>query len=228
MSLRVVLSSPTYGMREPKPAAALMTAAFSCGNHGTKWVGAVCPDRMSFADSRNHVAEFVTENLQGEIDGVVWVDSDIVPRPDSIQRLLTTVETGPYDFLSGVYHARCGEHRPVFYHADAEGKLRQAVFYEMDKIVEVGAAGFGFVYTSLALLNAIKALPKPTARDGWFHYGEVSEDLYFCQLARQAGYKLYVDTGIQVGHLGDAAIVTRETYLAALTTRAGALPKEVK
>lgn len=227
--MRVVLTSPTYGMREPKPSSALMVAVMTAGNRGTRWLGDVSPDRMSFADARNHVAEFVTDHLADEADGVVWVDSDIVPAPDSIHRLLTTVEQGGYDFLSGVYHARNGEHRPVFYNVDERGKLRQGVFYEMDKIVEVGAAGFGFVYTSTRLLLAIKALPKPTERTGWFHYGEISEDLYFCQLARQAGFKLYVDTGIQVGHQGAAVTVTRDTYLAALAARSGGqLPKEMK
>ena len=38
-------------------------------------------------------------------------------------------------------------------------------------------------------------IPKP-----WFHWGEFSDDLYFCQKATAAGYPIYVDTQTPIGH----------------------------
>lgn len=230
--MRVLLASPTYGHAEPVCSRALRIAVMTASNHGHHWAGDASTDRMDFANARNHAAEFFLDHLCGlgtdGADGIVWVDSDTKPAPDSIQRLLYTVEFGPnapYDFLSGVYHDRRGEHRPSFYHTidEANFKVKQNILYEDNQILQEGACGFGFCFTSRKLLIAISELPGFSRERGksFFFYGDVSEDFHFCRLAAQAGFQLYVDTGIQIPHLGDPQFVTKETYLQALAAKSG-------
>jgi len=40
----------------------------------------------------------------------------------------------------------------------------------------------------------------------WFEHGRASEDLIFCDRAREAGFPIYCDLGSRIGHLTVAAI----------------------
>lgn len=64
------------------------------------------------------------------------------------------------------------------------------------------SVGTGFMLIDLKIM---KKLPKP-----WFFWksndkGEIveSEDYWFCRQAREAGYEVWVDLTIPVGHIGD-------------------------
>ena len=55
--------------------------------------------------------------------------------------------------------------------------------------------------------SVFKKLPHP-----WFSYEQddegntvVGEDMWFCRLARQAGFKIYCDKNVKIKHLGDYA-----------------------
>lgn len=230
--MRVIVASPTYGYVEPTCRAALMVATMTAARHGTDFIGFVAPDRMSFSDARNRCIELTLDQDPDLADGLLFVDSDIRPQPDSIWKLMRQVEEKKLDFVSGVYHHRAGEFRPCFYHMDDDGKLRNNILYEENVLKPEGASGFGFLWTSAKLILAIKSLPGFSKdQGGWFpdrrHGAETSEDLSFCKLARAAGFQLYVDTGIQVAHLGDVNFVTRETYLQSLVAKGGIPSKEV-
>ena len=219
--MKALFASPTYGSVDAKCVSFIRLATMSAAKHGTEWVGDISPDRLGYSDARNFVLEFLAKD-PSLADGIVWVDSDIVPASDSIQRLTTTAEKYGFDFLSGVYHQRRGGYRPCFFAWDEQSQgFRINRIYEMDQIKEVGACGFGFCWTSTKMIMAIKALPHFDPDHGsWFpdkRHGDLSEDLGFCLQAREAGFKLYVDSGIQVGHLGEAEVITRETYLQAIS-----------
>jgi len=58
--------------------------------------------------------------------------------------------------------------------------------------------------------DVFRSLPKP-----WFAVGPEpgSEVVYFCQKARQAGYKIFVDTNMPVDFMyANPVLVTEETY----------------
>ena len=226
--MKVWFASPTYGHVEPGCVSATRVAIMSASKHGIEWAGDISPDRMGYSDARNFVLETVTTQAT-QADGVFWQDSDIRPRSDSIQRLLHTAEKYGFDFLTGVYHHRRGGYRPCFYGWDeAANGFRINLIYEPDQIKPIAGCGFGFVYTSMKLIKAIEALPSfDPDRGKWFpdkRWGDVSEDLGFCLKAREAGFQLYCDSGIQVGHMGETEVITREAYLEGLS-KLGLTPK---
>jgi hypothetical protein len=218
--VKLLLASPTYGPVDPQCVTAIRAAVMTAGRHGTDWLGDLAPDRMTYSDARNVCAKVVAESPSLGMDGVVWVDSDMVPEPDSILKLVVTAQTHSFDFLSGVYHQRKGKHCPTFYRSDDAGLFLQSTIYPDNTIFPVDGCGFGFCFTSTKLILAIKSLPDfSEKRGGWFpdhHYGAVSEDLGFCKYATSAGFQLFVNSAIQVGHLGDSEVITRAHYLKAL------------
>jgi GT2 family glycosyltransferase len=65
------------------------------------------------------------------------------------------------------------------------------------ELIEVDAVGTGIM---LIRKKVFKELPEP-----WFYFkNDFSEDIMFCKEAKKAGYKIYVDTTLSVGHVGDS------------------------
>jgi len=207
----VALCSPTYGPVDPICAKSLRAAVMFAANRGVKWAGDSSPDKMGYGAARNTGVQHVLRTVP-DAHGIMWVDSDIEVGIDKIARLLDTANHGGYDFVSGVYHQRTGYHNPVFHGwSDEKQCFQPAQDYPPNTVGMADGCGFGFVYTSMRMLRDISLSEKFEARSGWFpdkrDVGGFGEDLTFCWLAKQAGYQLYVDSGVQVGHLGDACFV---------------------
>jgi hypothetical protein len=222
--MKVVLSIPTYGHVDPQCARSVRAAVMTAANHGTQWVGDYSTDRLSYGTGRNLVARTIIEEVDVPVDGIVWIDSDMIVPVDAIWRLLATVEKNSFDFLTGIYHQRGGEHLPVVYiHNPKTDRFNQASMYPEKSIVKLDACGFGFVYTSVSMLEKMKAHPDfkddggewfPDYREG---HGKYGEDIGFCRLAMKAGIQLYADSNILLGHCGEPVVVTRELYMDKLT-----------
>lgn len=215
--MRAYLASPTYGPVSPVCVSSIRVATMAASKHGVDWVGDVSPDKMTYMDARNHCAEALMLD-PSKADGIMWVDSDMVPETNSIWQLIATAKDHQLDFVSGVYHSRRGRYQPLFYsYNPASDTFLQNYTYELGKIVPAGGCGFGFVWTSTKLIQAIQELPGfATTRGSWFpdhHWGDVSEDLAFCRLAHKAGFQPWVNTSIQVGHLGENEVITRDHFL---------------
>ena len=216
--MKALLASPTYGPVDPLCVTAIRIAVMTAGRHGTDWVGDYSPDRVTYGAARNLVARYLDDNPIA--DGIVWIDSDMIPETASIWKLMATVERDNLDFLSGLYHQRRGMHAPLFYkYVPERDTFTQAYMYEPDCLFKADGCGFGIVWTSLRMLQGIKASAnfQPDAGE-WFPdrrlgFGKFGEDLGFCRQAMQAGYQLWIDSGITSGHCGEVEIVTRETYL---------------
>jgi hypothetical protein len=221
--LNVVLVCPTYGPVDPACARDLRVAVMSASAIGVHWAGDASPDRLAYGAARNQAAQAVRRKPQSPvvktvpIDGIMWVDSDIRMQPDAIVRLLSTVKVHSLDFVTGIYHSRYPPYLPVIYHRVPEtgsngtkSRYLQCIDYPKETILSLDACGFGFVYTSTKLINGIADSPDFTKRGGWFpdrrDHGGFGEDIAFGDLAWRAGFQLYVDTGVQVGHTGDPKV----------------------
>ena len=215
--LTAVLSSQTYEHVNPACRQKLHRAIMHAANHGLTWMGDVSEDRMGYGPARNSACE---QALQDEdVQGIVWVDSDIHPEVSSITRLLFSVRRFGLNFITGVYHQRGGDYQPVLYEwrrADRKWGFQIVDGYPENEIAPKAGCGFGFCYTSTKMLRSIQSLREFTKEGKWFpdtrDSGGFGEDLGFCYLARKAKYQLYVDTGVQVGHSGDGTIITQDTF----------------
>lgn len=125
--------------------------------------------------------------------------------------------------MTGVYHHRAGAFHPVIYNWVPKRLGKRGGFiicdgYPKDTVAKMGGCGFGFVYTSAKMIKDMKASKYwgeksgkwfPDRRDEKDGYGE---DMSFCILARKAGFQLWVNTGVQVGHTGDPHVITQKDF----------------
>jgi hypothetical protein len=214
--MKVVLSSQTYGPINPITNKHLRVAIMYAANRGVKWMGDASVDRMAYGAARNTATQFALSHTP-TADGIMWVDSDIKPDADRIARLLDTANHNKLDFVSGLYFQREGVHNPVF-HAwnDNLNCFQPAETYPPDTLGIASGCGFGFVYTSLDMMRKVAALPDFDPNNGWFpdrrDVGGHGEDLSFCWMAKEAGYKLWIDTGVIVEHEANAQYINEEDF----------------
>jgi len=138
---------------------------------------------------------------------IFWVDTDVIPPTDVIQRLMRH----KISFVSGLYARR---YHPCWNEMLVKAKNEKGEDgyisipeggYEKGSLVQCDAVGFGCV---LMETDMLKDMEKP-----WFKWSEHSairgnsEDFYFCRRAKQAGYKIWVDTSVVCRHMGPIRIL---------------------
>lgn len=152
--------------------------------------------------ARNNLA---TKAVQMDADFVLWLDSDMVFPPDTLERLYNDYKAEKGDIISGVYFRRVAPFKPVLF--DKLDITEAGTFTtEFDKIpddiFEVQGCGFGCVLMPAEVLMDVIGKfgnpfdPLPTA----------GEDLSFCWRARQCGYRIVCDPSITLGHVGNMVI----------------------
>jgi len=160
-------------------------------------------------DSRNKLAGYA---IDMEADYILWLDSDMVFQPDTLEHMLKTMEEKDIDILTGLYFRRVAPFTPVLFSKleEKDGVLEWADFETIpDEPFEVAGCGFGCV------LMKTDCLFDMAAKDGvgnWFTpLANAGEDCAFCIRARREGYKIYCDPSVSLGHMGYAPI-TRSFY----------------
>ena len=142
--------------------------------------------------------------LRSEHEWLLFVDDDSVFPPDSLHRLLTAaealsaIEAGPIAVVAGLYMQRVAPFSPVAYlgeHPDG-GLIPIDLRDAQDDVIEVDAAGTGFMLIHRDVLEKV----------GPFDYGVESEDIMFCRRAREAGFTVWLDTTVRVGHVAQSVI----------------------
>ena len=143
--------------------------------------------------------------LDHGFDWLFMLDSDVIPPPDAILRLMSH----NLPLVSGVYHRRSPPHGlPVMCR---NGKFMES--YPANSLIEVDVVGAGCLLIRRDLLEAMKPID-PVRGKHWFDWrvdmahmlppGEgLSEDFAFnLHVRRQLGVKIIVDTGVQAKHVG--------------------------
>lgn len=143
--------------------------------------------------------------IQQECDYVMWFDSDMQFPPDTLKRLLKTMQEKDLDILSGLYFRRIPPYTPVLFDKlEINGEECDWTEFEKipDDIFEAGAVGFGCVLMKTDVFFDIQAkfgqMFTPIGRNG--------EDVSFCWRARQCGYKVWCDPSLVCGHVGYSVV----------------------
>jgi len=148
--------------------------------------------------SRNDLARM---SLQMEADYVFWLDSDMVFKPDTLIRMMDTMQKHDLDFLTGLYFRRVPPYSPVLFDRLEydKGICRWTEFKEIpDGLFEVGGCGFGCVLMKTDVFIDVQSVHG----NMFAPRGNNGEDLAFCMRARECGFKLWCDPSIICGHVG--------------------------
>lgn len=158
--------------------------------------------------SRNNLA---AEAIKHGADYVLWLDSDMLFPPDTLERMLTEIKKHDEDvILTGLYCRRVLPFHPTLFKT-LEIKDEMAKWTDFDEIpedvFEVEGCGFGCVLAPTSVFVDVQA------KFGrmFSPIGDVGEDLSFCWRARQCGWKILCDPSIELGHVGHH-IITRQFW----------------
>lgn len=146
-------------------------------------------------------------NGQIDYDFIMWIDSDIIFKPEQFDRLLNH----DVDICSGLYFMEGGREFAAVEKWDTEFFLKNNCFEFLTPdilarknpkgLMEVDYNGFGFMLIKKGVFENIKY---PWFFDEMQKIGNCvdipSEDVSFCKKAKKAGYKIYIDPSIVVGH----------------------------
>jgi hypothetical protein len=135
-------------------------------------------------------------------DQMLWIDNDISWDVDQVIKILEY----PEDIVSGVYVAADMETAIVALAPHKRITIQQIKNLK-PKLYEAFTTGMGFMKVRSGV---VESMPRP-----WFYCYEwdwispsgeylagltIEEDTSFCHRARQAGYKVYVDPTMLLGH----------------------------
>ena len=137
--------------------------------------------------------ELCQEALDLHCTHILFLDTDqVYHNHDLIMRLLDHDE----DIVGGKVHRRYPPFEPIL---NVDQKHVGEEVIERGGLVEVDATGTGCL---MIKTDVLRHIPKP-----WFEFvekpdgGHIGEDISFCNKAREAGYSIYVDCDVTIGHL---------------------------
>jgi hypothetical protein len=150
-------------------------------------------------------------------DTYVWIDSDIVWRPEQFMALLESADVHPV--VAGLYRMADLTHYAVVRDWSTEFFCKHGTFEfltaEMVKAwkdetkqryMNTSYSGMGFMAVKKEVLDAMEypyfdaPLQEILTAEGKILKDICSEDVAFCKNIQKAGYQVYVDTDIVVGH----------------------------
>jgi len=149
--------------------------------------------------ARNTLCELT---LQSEADYLWFMDDDHAFSPDLLLKLLRH----ELPLVVPVCLTRSAPFAPVTFTErfsdDERGNARYLPLYLPDQesqgLVELEAGGCAGM---LIHRNVLQAIEPP-----WFEYGFASEDIIFCQKAKERGFSIHCDLGARLGHITTATI----------------------
>lgn len=151
----------------------------------------------------------------GKIEYDVWftIDSDIFFAPWQVEQIIEDTKT--YPVVSGLYrmidlkHYACVKHwDEAFFkqHGTFQFMTPDDVTAEKDQYIKVAYNGMGFFACRSGVIENLKypyfyaPLQEMTLDDGTVIRDICSEDVAFCRNLKEAGYPVWVNTKIKVGH----------------------------
>jgi len=132
--------------------------------------------------------------LQKGVEALLMIDSDMIFPPHALERLTTHGKP----IVSGNCLRRRRPFEPTTAIAGDDGRL-SVIRLQGRGLVPVEAVGAAFLYIETDVLNKIQ--------DPWFERTDrLGEDYDFCEKARKAGFPIFVDLDLPIGHITQAVV----------------------
>ena len=124
-----------------------------------------------------------------EAEYLFFVDDDMLFPPNALVKLLAHQEP----IVGGLYFARQAPYLPIAYRHVEDNQWIAVTKYQAG-LQEVDAIGTGCL---LIRRDVLEKLERP-----WFEFSDrMGEDMYFCDKAKQLGYKVLLDGDVKCKHL---------------------------
>lgn len=154
-------------------------------------------------NGRTRIAEaFVNGKHADMFKYILWIDSDMVFTENDFLTLFEHIQKPEVDIVGGMYSKRQSPYNINAGYCNKKTKWRLEALVDWgEELMEVDYLGMGFV---LMTQDIFKKMKKP-----WFEYRKyksgdtLGEDVTFCLKAKEAGFKVWLDPNVQLGHMGE-------------------------
>lgn len=159
---------------------------------------AFCERDLKFVSvARN---EIVKEALKKGFDYLWFVDDDMRFDPDVLPKLIEDDR----DVVGALTFSRREPHLPSIWKSNSkEQRLYDSmIVYPQDSLVECDAIGMACTLIKRDVFDKIEPEQYKNL-DLYFQYQEdprIGEDMFFCKLAKKAGFSIYCDTSVEAEH----------------------------
>lgn len=155
--------------------------------------------------ARNNLVDLA---LMNDCDYLLMLDDDMVIPADLFERLAAHDK----DVVGALYYQRGGGFHPVIMRqVNAKDGLKGIDFiHHFDLILRQPGLYPVDIIGGGCMLFRTEIFRKLVQPYFWID-GIVGTDVYICNQLRDAGVSIYVDTSIELGHVGDAQIITSRT-----------------
>lgn len=189
-SVKILCCMPTTGFIYPKTFTSIIKLKKP---EGVELHWAVTEDSLVY-HARNI---FVERALNGEYDYIFMVDSDMVLPEDTLIRLLADDK----DIVSGLAFKRRFPHEPACLSlcrvVENIPVFKSMSTWEPGELKQVEGVGSACILIKTDVFKALGEI-------NWYMPTlEFSEDYSFCLRATEEGFKIFVDTSLVVGHIGE-------------------------
>ena len=167
----------------------------------------VCESGPRVAEARNMI---VREFLAGDADWLWMLDVDLSFPVDTLDKLMATADPDTRPLVAGLYFARGDANQglfPVLGVFDKDGEICRVNDYPRGQVIKAHTTGAGCLLMHRAMLEHVGEMFKES-RYPWFTEGLQSksgdgygEDEAFLLRCHLAGYELWIDTGLGLGHV---------------------------
>ncbi len=159
------------------------------------------------AEMRNEIVETA---LQAGCSHLLMLDTDMIYPPNTLTKLLSC----NLDVVGGLCFMRYPPFTPVL-RVGEPGVYKNLDLedYEEDSMIEVDATGTACIMFNMEVFKKIQS--------PWFSFDEhpnqliggvIGEDIGFCSKLRKTGYRIFVDTSVECGHIAHMNI-DKKAYL---------------
>lgn len=132
---------------------------------------------------------------------LLFIDDDMIFEPDAFERLLAH----DLPIVGGLCHNRRPPYMPILMREYDGG---YAFVYDYDReidargLIEVDATGAAFLLVQKEVFERIAT----ELKEDPFAIRGPGEDISFCLRAKELGYKIFVDTTVEIGHVGEVVV----------------------
>ena len=160
------------------------------------WHLIVPSEGYSIAENRNYAA---VQALNNNSDYLMMIDDDMIFEPDLLDKLIANNK----DIIGVAYHPRSETGKIIKFLDETHiVKLEETNDPKYKSTFECHATGTGII---LIKCEVFKKVPRPWFMFEYYPTGQckLGEDWYFARESKKAGFKIWTDPRIKIGHIGE-------------------------
>ena len=196
MKPKICIGVPTNRLIKPKTVLSLLNI-IDKSKYDYHFL--IASEGYTISENRTYI---VTQAIKNKCTHLLFVDDDMIFPENTIDQLISHGK----EIVGTVAHSRALPPMPVveFLNED-EVSVADRLLGKWNipkELFEVKAVGGGVLFIDL---KVFETLGKPWFSTETWEFGmtKMGEDSWFCQKAREAGFKIWCDPTLTIGHIGD-------------------------